>query len=248
MALSALALLRVTACTTSGPCTLHAAAYDQSCNVDSDCAAVTELNGCGECACATGAINKRDLSRYQSDLAGGLSSAAKGCFCPCERVAPLCCAGLCTNSCGGCMADASSLSSGSSSSSGGASSGGSSGSSSSGGPSSSGSTDSSSDGYATLCPVFSGQPTCPAASDANGCNLSLGTNCAADALPQGLACSGLSQCQARIGPVDGCGRADGWICSCIDGRWSCDDCALGQALCLDGAGAYELPEGDATGE
>jgi hypothetical protein len=129
-----------------------------------------------------------------------------------------------------------------SSSSGGPSSSGSSGSSSSGGQSSSGSGGSSSGGYTTLCPVFNGLPTCPAASDANGCNLSLGTNCAADVLPQGLACSGPSQCQARIGPVDGCGRADGWICSCIDGGWSCDDCALGQALCEGGTGAYELPE------
>jgi hypothetical protein len=96
-------------------------------------------------------------------------------------------------------------------------------------------------GYASLCPVFSNQPTCPVASDAGGCNPSLGTNCAANTLPQGLSCSGTSQCQARIGPVDGCGRVDGWICSCIDGSWSCDDCALGTALCEGGAAAYELP-------
>jgi hypothetical protein len=105
--------------------------------------------------------------------------------------------------------------------------------------------DSSSGGYASLCPVFGDQPTCPAAADASGCNLSLGDNCSADALPQGLSCSGMSQCQARIGPVDGCGRVDGWICSCIDGSWSCDDCALGAALCEGGAGAYELPDSGA---
>ena len=99
--------------------------------------------------------------------------------------------------------------------------------------------------YASLCPVFSDQPTCPAAIDANGCDLSLGSDCAADVLPQGLSCSGMSQCQARIGPVDGCGRVDGWICSCIEGRWSCDDCALGAALCEAGAGAYDLPDGGA---
>lgn len=99
--------------------------------------------------------------------------------------------------------------------------------------------------YASLCPLFSNQPTCPAAPDAGGCNLSYGTNCAADALPQGLSCSGVSQCQAAIGPVDGCGRVDGWICSCIDGRWSCDDCAIGAALCEGGAAAYELPESGA---
>ncbi len=100
----ALLWLWVAACT-SGPCTLHADAYDQSCNVDSDCVAVVELNGCGQCACATGAINKRDLAKYQSDLAGGTSNAAKGCFCPCEGV-PVCCAGSCIASCGGCTVDA----------------------------------------------------------------------------------------------------------------------------------------------
>ena len=98
-------------------------------------------------------------------------------------------------------------------------------------------------GYASLCPVFGNQPTCPAATDASGCDLSFGSNCAADALPQGLVCSGPSQCQARIGPVDGCGRVDAWICSCIAGRWSCDDCAVGAALCEGGAASYELPDG-----
>jgi hypothetical protein len=101
---------------------------------------------------------------------------------------------------------------------------------------------SSSGGHASLCPVFSDQPTCPAASDANGCNPSTWYDCAADALPQGLSCSGTSQCQATIGPVDGCGRVDGWICSCVDGRWSCDDCAVGGASCEGGEGAYELPD------
>jgi hypothetical protein len=133
-----------------------------------------------------------------------------------------------------CTTDTSPSSSGSSSSSGGAS--------------SSGTGGSSGGGYASLCPVFSNQPTCPVASDADGCDLSLGSNCAASALPQGQSCSGTSQCQARIGPVDGCGRVDGWICSCVDGRWSCDDCALGAALCEGGALAYELPDGGTTGE
>jgi hypothetical protein len=101
---------------------------------------------------------------------------------------------------------------------------------------------SSSGGYASLCPAFSDQPRCPVASDANGCNPSTGYDCAADALPQGLACSGASQCQATVGPVDGCGRVDGWICSCVDGRWSCDDCAVGGALCEGGEEGYELPD------
>lgn len=112
-------------------------------------------------------------------------------------------------------------------------------------PSSSSGGDSASGGYASLCPPFSDQPTCPAASDADGCDLSLGSNCAADALPQGLACSGTTQCQARVGPVDGCGRVDGWICSCIDGSWSCADCAQGAAVCEGGTPEYELPDGGA---
>jgi hypothetical protein len=110
-----------------------------------------------------------------------------------------------------------------------------------------GSSDATADGaaYASLCPVFGDQPTCPAASDANGCNLSDGRNCAADALPQGLSCSGMSQCQAVIGPLPTCGRVDAYICSCIDGRWSCDDCSIGETLCEGGEEAYVLPDSGA---
>ncbi len=109
-----------------------------------------------------------------------------------------------------------------------------------------GSAETGSSGYTTPCPLFDGQPTCPATSDANGCTLALGYNCAASALPQGVQCSGVSQCQARIGPVNGCGRVDGYICSCIDGRWSCDDCAIGAAVCEGGTQDYELPETGTT--
>jgi hypothetical protein len=116
-----------------------------------------------------------------------------------------------------------------------------------GGSSSNNGGDAGNGGYASLCPVFGNQPTCPLASDADGCNLSLGDDCAADALPQGLSCSGTSQCQARVGPVDGCGRVDGWICSCVDGSWSCDDCAVGAAVCEGGTAEYELPEMTSNG-
>lgn len=51
------------------------------------------------------------------------------------------------------------------------------------------------------------------------------------ALPQGLACSGTSQCQARVGPLPTFGRVDGYIRSCTSGQWSCADCARGAAVC-----------------
>ena len=95
-------------------------------------------------------------------------------------------------------------------------------------------------GGPNLCPMFNNQPTCLAR---NGCDLSLGTNCGADALPQGLLCNGPDpQCQAKIGPVDGCGRVDGWICTCVNWAWSCTDCAVGAASCEGGTGAYDLPD------
>jgi hypothetical protein len=99
----------VLACrTTVAPasCSVRATDYDQSCNVDTDCVAVTEVYGCGECACQTGAINTGDLARYQAALAGAESSAATGCLCPCEASAPQCCGGVCTNLCSACAPDA----------------------------------------------------------------------------------------------------------------------------------------------
>jgi hypothetical protein len=80
--------------------------------------------------------------------------------------------------------------------------------------------------------------------DASGCNLAFGDNCTVDALPQGLACAGKSQCQAVVGPLPQCGRVDGYICSCIDGHWSCDDCAIGGALCEAGTAGYVLSGSD----
>ena len=110
--------------------------------------------------------------------------------------------------------------------------------------STSGASASSAGGYATLCPTFNDSiPTCPLGSDAGGCNLGLGDNCSVEALPQAQACSGMAQCQARIGPLPECSRVDAYICSCIDGHWSCDDCAVGATLCRDGSAGYVLPDG-----
>jgi hypothetical protein len=55
----------------------------------------------------------------------------------------------------------------------------------------------------------------------------------------------MAQCQAVIGPLPTCGRVDAYICSCIDGRWSCDDCSIGEALCEGGEEAYVLPDSGA---
>jgi hypothetical protein len=66
------------------------------------------------------------------------------------------------------------------------------------------------------------------------------SGCAPNALPSGLGCSGQEQCAMEILPCpgevqswDGAGRVDGYICSCVGGRWSCDNCYLGRALCAD---------------
>jgi hypothetical protein len=89
------------ACHYDGSCSIMAAGYDQSCTVDSDCVSVTEVYGCGECACQTGTISKSALASYQSNAKGPLSQAAGPCNCPTEG-APQCCSGVCTMSVGQC--------------------------------------------------------------------------------------------------------------------------------------------------
>jgi hypothetical protein len=91
------------AAASSRPCSIIASSYDQSCAVDSDCVAVVEVLGCGDCACWTGAINKREQARYTRDSSGLAPSAGAGiCGCPCEAASPHCCGGVCTNTCGAC--------------------------------------------------------------------------------------------------------------------------------------------------
>ncbi len=82
-----------------------------------------------------------------------------------------------------------------------------------------------------MCPEVNLSP-CPDAPDAAPCGVS---GCGLDALPVGLACQGASQCSIAIQPIAGCGRIDGYVCSCIGGHWSCDDCAVGAAECEGGA-------------
>jgi hypothetical protein len=90
---------------------------------------------------------------------------------------------------------------------------------------------------ASACPT-STLPSCPLAGDASSC----AAGCGLDSVPQGLACSGTSQCSMLVQPTPGCSRTDGYVCSCVDGRWSCDDCWLGTATCEVGSDAAASPD------
>jgi hypothetical protein len=94
-----------------------------------------------------------------------------------------------------------------------------------------------------LCPDFQSVNVCvPASSDAcvNG-NAMIG--CGLAGLPTGRPCSENAQCSLTVFPCPGevqsfagAGRTDGYICTCVGSKWSCDDCDLGTAIC-DEAGA-----------
>jgi hypothetical protein len=106
--------------------------------------------------------------------------------------------------------------------------------------------------YASLCPNFQSQPTCPVAPGAMDCaRPEIG--CGLDALPSGLPCSGTAQCSLVVYPCpDWQGHIsaelnDGYICSCVGDRWSCDDCNVGEALCALAPDAAPL-EAAASGE
>jgi hypothetical protein len=50
----------------------------------------------------------------------------------------------------------------------------------------------------------------------------------------------------RYGDVQ---RTDGYVCSCIDGRWSCDDCWVGASLCSEAPdGAPLISSGFGAGD
>jgi hypothetical protein len=108
---------------------------------------------------------------------------------------------------------------------------------------------------APSCPPSQSQPTCPVAPGAIDCaRHEIG--CGLDSLPTGLACSAPAQCSALIYPCPDwqsyvpLERTDGYICSCVGGRWSCDDCWLGTALCvaLDGSPFLQAPVADAASD
>ncbi|MGO9835768.1 MAG: hypothetical protein ACLP1X_16315 [Polyangiaceae bacterium] len=110
----------------------------------------------------------------------------------------------------------------------------------------------SSDGSASAsCPPSQSQAECPVAPGALcAVNDDPFSGCALNALPTGLGCSGQEQCSIAILPCAGevqgwagAGRVDGYICSCVSGRWSCDDCYLGEALCADAGSAGDSAAG-----
>jgi hypothetical protein len=75
-----------------GQCgTIHAADYDQSCSVASDCVAEPEGDFCGanKCTdCANAVISVKAQARYEADLASKISTPF---VCPCPPQRPVAC-------------------------------------------------------------------------------------------------------------------------------------------------------------
>ena len=78
---------------TRPPVMLRASDYDQDCEVDSDCVAVFEGEGCTACRCPNAAISTQDATKYATDV----QNAAKDCpargdvaCASCQNVSPGC--------------------------------------------------------------------------------------------------------------------------------------------------------------
>jgi hypothetical protein len=81
-----------------GNCTLQPSAYDTSCQVDSDCVAVSLGNVCADmCAgiCPNAAIRSSESARYNADLAAAPASHTSGVACSCAFGPAVCRAGAC---------------------------------------------------------------------------------------------------------------------------------------------------------
>jgi hypothetical protein len=85
-------------CTEADAQTVHAASYNQTCEVDKDCAEISEGNSCDPCdfSCGNATINAGDFAKYTLDtsnfpavLAVGLGACASSCGGP----VGLCCLG-----------------------------------------------------------------------------------------------------------------------------------------------------------
>ena len=79
------------------PCdkpTILASSYDQSCNVDSDCAAVFSGSLCSTCTCPNATISQDAMAAYQADVAAA-GPGPQDCFCPVSPT-PSCNGGVCT--------------------------------------------------------------------------------------------------------------------------------------------------------
>jgi hypothetical protein len=101
--------------------------------------------------------------------------------------------------------------------------------------------------YASMCPAIETMATCPVAPGALCLHGGPAVGCALDGLPSGMSCSGHAQCSMPVLPCpnevqtwSGTGRVDGYVCSCLDDRWSCDDCAMGGAVCAEAPDAGPL--------
>ncbi len=103
---------------------------------------------------------------------------------------------------------------------------------------------------AVVCPTnFQSVSVCAPALGATCVHDDPTLGCALDALPSGLACTGSAQCALTILPCPdevqtwgGLGRVDGYVCTCVGSRWSCDDCDHGQSLCADGGSQVEASD------
>jgi hypothetical protein len=85
----------------SGPCTISASSYDQSCTVDTDCTEVTSTDYCStdNCLCGGSAINVAALAQFNADTSKTpLSMRAGACSCP-AGFGPCCRSGMCTMTC-----------------------------------------------------------------------------------------------------------------------------------------------------
>jgi hypothetical protein len=108
-------------------------------------------------------------------------------------------------------------------------------------------------GGPNLCPNFQSLPTCAPASTADCVQQKASLGCGVDALPTGLACTGSAQCSLIVYPCPGevqsftgGGRTDGYVCTCVDSRWACDDCNVGAALCPEAGPPPEAGPTDAA--
>ena len=92
-----LMLVALTACT---PKDIHARDYDQSCAVDDDCVAVSELEANGtDCsfACTQVAINKKEKARFDEDLEDSRDNCGSSSAQFCESSGrPACVQSRCT--------------------------------------------------------------------------------------------------------------------------------------------------------
>jgi hypothetical protein len=84
---------------------VEASSFDQTCTVDTDCVAVWQGTGVSCCGCPNGAINKKDLPKYQQATKGWQTPDCSGLGCAgCATPAPVQCAGGACAACtlGGC--------------------------------------------------------------------------------------------------------------------------------------------------